>query len=330
MASIPYPEARADALQKLKALFHSQDWTTVQKSEGVTLKTYSGSSSASVPIIRGDATYGPAECSLEDVFSVASFGELRKHWDSRTEGGQALKIFNSTAYVFQTLQYGFWPIVSGRDIVGMSDAAQEGDHHYLYQFSVPELNQQYPPAKDKVRANLAISGWILRPSSAVPGGLDITYIVDIDIGGSIPTAVVKQVSTQTPLLIARVVAYLKSHGAPPFLWPNNAKQPAAYAAIESQKIDQASGHYVVELSFGGTVESTADAIASLSIDTKVIYPHGVSLKWTAPPGDEIAIRSDVAEKRIHFVPKNAGALDPTKIYRLEVTKKSSGAVSFDM
>jgi len=76
--------------------------------------------------------------------------------------------------------------------------------------NVPEFPSSY------VRGTLSVAGFILRP---VEEGIkvNLTYIVNVDPAGYVPSSLVAMVAIEIPMCIARVRQYLTDYGFPPYI-----------------------------------------------------------------------------------------------------------------
>jgi hypothetical protein len=102
-----------------------------------------------------------------------------------------------------------WPI-SPRDMSATALREVGDDECYVVMTSVQD--DSIPPISGNVRANLIISGWKIAQTDA---GIDVTYITQVDLAGSIPAYFLKNVQQQVPLCAGLVLKYAKDHGYPP-------------------------------------------------------------------------------------------------------------------
>ncbi|KAK9760632.1 hypothetical protein K7432_015161 [Basidiobolus ranarum] len=83
---------------------------------------------------------------------------------------------------------------------------------YTFGFSTDE-EDQLPNSNSCVRAQLDIAGWHFEEIGV--NHVRVTYIVQMDPKGWIPSSLLNLLTTNIPLNIADVVDYLEMHGAPP-------------------------------------------------------------------------------------------------------------------
>ncbi|KAJ3184234.1 hypothetical protein HDU87_005081 [Geranomyces variabilis] len=205
-----HTESGVKALKYLKTLTTSDAWKHHSDQQGVSISTIDEPSST-MPIVRGDATF-PAEFSVDDVISVIRCNGARKIWDARFEDGETVEWLNPNELVFKSQQKGQFP-VSGRDFAGLQVTIFDARSATTYVVATSVVDALAPVDPKRVRAELTVAGWIVKP--APEGGVAVTYVVKVDPRGSIPGAIVKAVSIQTPLCVAEVLKYLRANGAPP-------------------------------------------------------------------------------------------------------------------
>ena len=70
-------------------------------------------------------------------------------------------------------------------------------------FGIPPAGPDSTPTKDYVRGELIFGGWIFRPAAGGKG-TNVTYLVQTDLKGTLPKAVVNSVATQQAFLVAAV------------------------------------------------------------------------------------------------------------------------------
>lgn len=144
--------------------------------------------------------------------SVVKSPIARRNWDTRFDGSKTLEILNPDQSISYSSQKGIFP-VAARDVTTLNSTLHSEKSSCYINFSIN--HSQAPPSgfKGRVRAELIIAAWIFTP--AVENGvhgINITYLVGIDVKGSIPGAVIKVVQAQTPLCIFEVHRVLKTKG----------------------------------------------------------------------------------------------------------------------
>ncbi|CAG8480234.1 9481_t:CDS:2, partial [Racocetra fulgida] len=174
----PHHDSALKALELLKSLAKDQTgWELYSENKGI--KVYQRENpSRPLPSMRGDVTiYG--NFLPDDVLSYATSLGARKFMIDRDPDG--------------TVWFATTSIVDPK---------------------IPE-NKKY------VRAELILAGWELRPVYASAGNriaVDVKYIVDTDIKlESIPTRILKSISMQTPMCVAKIDELMKKIGFPPYV-----------------------------------------------------------------------------------------------------------------
>jgi hypothetical protein len=240
------------------------------ETNGVKVSTYSPLGS-SVPIIRGHML---TEVSVADMTRVFNCLPIRDQWDEGIEGWKIIESSFDGWTLAHTQQRGLWPVVSGRDFCAVSELSYNGSSTVIVQTSVTD--PLVPEDKKRVRAHLHGSLFIAKPSIVKPGWNEITYIVYVDLKGSIPAPAVKMVVTNIPLCLYRIEHLIKTQGVPmnPLALPQN--RPGFRIKIDNGKISGASNEGN-ELSITAMEGPTNDAMI-FKIDPK-IWPHGVSIEW---------------------------------------------------
>jgi hypothetical protein len=129
--------------------------------------------------------------------------------DDKFDVAELKQMYNINEALFWSKVKTPWPI-SPRDLSAASLREMSEDTSYTVMVSVED--DSIPAVSGCVRSNLFISGWKVYK---VDGGVAITYITQIDLAGSIPTAFLKSVQQQVPLCAGSVIKYIKDHGFPP-------------------------------------------------------------------------------------------------------------------
>jgi hypothetical protein len=153
-----------------------------------------------------------------------------------------------------------WP-VSPRDMCCIVSRASE-DGEYAVMASVEDAS--VPAISGNVRAELWISGWKVRETET---GVQVTYITQIDLKGSIPGAFLKNIQIQVPLCAKQVVRYAEEHGYPPYVWK------AENVEFEKEDFDHESKTYSTQ------VKALENAVLEFDVSTQM-YPQGPQVQAT--------------------------------------------------
>ncbi|KAJ3202177.1 hypothetical protein HDU67_000728 [Dinochytrium kinnereticum] len=188
----PHTASLDAALIYIKEQFVATDFVPHSEAKGtkISMKTLPG---ATLPITRGDITFGPAH-DIPSILAILRSPDERKNWDARFESAEVIENYGEVEGLLHSYQKGQWPVISGRDFIVAFKVYTEGDTVLLIQTSVED--PRGGEVKGRVRAKVT-AGWILRPSAS-GSGTDVTYIVNADPAGTLPAALVKMVSAETP------------------------------------------------------------------------------------------------------------------------------------
>jgi len=261
-----FAETSRKALTYLKELAASHDgWTFNSEKDNV--KIYTKEVEKGLPMTRGD-TVLEAGWTLEQLGAIAQSAGARANWDERFEFGEIAERYTRRENLVYSKMKGAWPVY-GRDIVGTSIVEyKEGEEYVIAITSVEEPS--LPPINSYVRATSPISGWVFKPLEG--GAISITYIVHVNLNGSIPSAFVKRVQNQTPLCAAKVVDYARKFGFPPYI-------KALEGRIRQEEFNHAKLVYSVEIDaieeHGFFGEKTGSVVIEVS---KKLFPSGFTVK----------------------------------------------------
>ncbi|KAJ3015493.1 hypothetical protein HKX48_004569 [Thoreauomyces humboldtii] len=321
-----HTESGVKALKYLKQIVTDESaWKFHSEQQGIKISTIEDGASA-MPIVRGDATF-PPEYSVDDIMNVLRTNGARKIWDARFEDGEMMEWLNTTELVFHSVQKGQFP-VSARDICGLQVTLVDA-RSTTYVVATSVIDPLVPVDSKRVRADLTVAGWILKPANN--GGVAVTYVVKIDVRGSIPSAIVKAVSIQTPLCVAEVLKYLKSSGPPPVSKVLGNTGEGLKVTLKKDKFDHKTSVYDVTYDVQASADfdfanvTKAAGLVEIQIDPRA-YPAGVDL---AIPDhvvkDYLIVKSSPDQKCIRLY-LNTSKLLPSETARIDVklTKARSG------
>lgn len=74
---------------------------------------------------------------------------------------------------------------------------------------VSSVQSDHPSPPSTVRGEILLGAWVLEKTLK---GIRTSYIVSVDVKGSLPSALIKMVQVQTPLCIKRVRDYIQERG----------------------------------------------------------------------------------------------------------------------
>ncbi|TPX55157.1 hypothetical protein PhCBS80983_g05550 [Powellomyces hirtus] len=215
--------------------------------------------------------------SSQEVFAVIKAFGCRKIWDDLLENGRRLEYCGEGVDVSYITLQSFFPM-SRRDLVAIGKdeilspsnngpptivtAASSVSETLLSSEGLSSIARE-----TNVRGNLLLSGWLLEPidpytaqQHPIPS-TKATFYYQADLGGSIPTSLYGFLVGNAPKHPARVEAYLKEHGVPPYVaWPGITKtdpeeEGAEIDGVQSrdirvlrQEFDHAKNYFVTEFS----------------------------------------------------------------------------------
>ncbi|KAI7865096.1 hypothetical protein BDF14DRAFT_1828663 [Spinellus fusiger] len=253
------------ALNKFKAMAATlEGWELSTQKDGVKLYTKAVEGSP-LPMVRGEVTLKGDEFTPRNVASVALDPGCRKIWDDRYDVSDTKEWFSSTESLTWVKLKAPWP-VSPRDF-SVATIRDIGEDECNVVISSVE-DSMTPPVSGCVRGNLIISGWRLY---RVPEGVAITYITQVDLAGSIPSALLKAIQIQVPLCAGKVIDYINSYGFPPI-------NESATAKFKSESFDHLKRTLVSEFEGQGEVRYIA---------SNKMYPNGVKVSINGSATHEI-------------------------------------------
>ncbi|CAG8624890.1 10874_t:CDS:2, partial [Gigaspora rosea] len=252
-----YNEAQK-ALELFKLLANDLNgWNFYAESKGV--KIYQKDSGKPMPYLRGDAViYG--EFHPADILSYIITLDSRKIWDERYEEGSILERYSLDDTMTRVAMKGAFPI-SGRDLITIGTIERDPATGTIW---VADTSVDFPENKKYVRANLAVAGWEFRPNFNGEKiiSVDVKYIVDIDLKlNSVPQSILKMVSMQTPLCIAKINDSLQKIGFPPYILNTS-------GIIKNSEFNIKTFQYDVTINEGTITELRT---------SKKMYPNGFHL-----------------------------------------------------
>ena len=89
----------------------------------------------------------------------------------------------------------------------------------LYNVSTSVLDPTIPEDPGRIRAMLELSGWSLRPTFDGQGNtvsVNVTFVIQIDIRGNLPSSVVKSMTASMTQAVSRLNQFINKSGYPPF------------------------------------------------------------------------------------------------------------------
>lgn len=115
------------------------------------------------------------------------------------------KIFHevsSAIHIVQLLYKAVWP-TSPREFSVMSVSGQVDEHTWV-QAGLSVQDPRIPEAKGYVRGDLVVGGYVIRSISGKPELSEVTYAVQADMKGSLPSFAVNKITESQPQCVSRL------------------------------------------------------------------------------------------------------------------------------
>ncbi|KAI1319219.1 hypothetical protein EDD11_004613 [Mortierella claussenii] len=201
-----HSETARKALAMFKVLASSPEdrWRAISSDNG--FKSYSRViSGAGLPMLRGEGTI-TGGWTVEQINAVIESSGCRQVWDERFENMSIAETFNHNEYLFH---------ISLRGVGSLTDPQTSA----LYNVSTSVLDPTIPEDPGRIRAMLELSGWSLRPTFDGQGNtvaVNVTFVIQIDIRGNLPSSVVKSMTSSMTMAVSRLNQFINKSGYPPF------------------------------------------------------------------------------------------------------------------
>ncbi|KAG0215799.1 hypothetical protein BGX28_008109 [Mortierella sp. GBA30] len=213
-----HSETARKALAMFKVLASSSEdrWRAISSENG--FKSYSRIiSGAGLPMLRGEGTI-TGGWTVEQINAVIESTGCRQVWDERFENLSIAETFNHNEYLFHIVLRGVGSL-TGRDLAGVTIIDRDPLTAALYNVSTSVLDPTIPEDPGRIRAMLELSGWSLRPTFDGQGNtvsVNVTFVIQIDIRGNLPSAVVKSMTASMAQAVSRLNQFINKSGYPPF------------------------------------------------------------------------------------------------------------------
>jgi len=193
------------------------EWTRLSESQGV--QRHVRKSGQGRVAARGDATmpYSPAE-----IFFYLADSQVLLALDDMLESSRCFAVQDDHTWFDHLVYKSLWP-VAAREYVNVSRWRRTGPNGNTLVAASVSLNHSAAALdapkcpQGAVRADLFVGGWCLRPRPQ-GGGCDATYLVDLDLKGSLPSWLVAKATSQQacmPGIVTSILPeFLQSASAP--------------------------------------------------------------------------------------------------------------------
>ncbi|KAF9912895.1 hypothetical protein EC991_007507 [Linnemannia zychae] len=213
-----HSETARKALAMFKVLASSPEdrWRAISSENG--FKSYSRIiSGAGLPMLRSEGVI-TGGWTVEQINAVIESSGCRTTWDERFENLSIAETFNHNEYLFHVTLKGVGSL-TGRDLAGVTIIDRDPMTSALYNVSTSVLDSTIPENPGRIRAMLELSGWSLRPTFDGQGNtvsVNVTFVVQIDIRGNLPSSVVKTMTASMTTAVPRLNQFINKTGYPPF------------------------------------------------------------------------------------------------------------------
>ncbi|KAF9102563.1 hypothetical protein BGX29_004440 [Mortierella sp. GBA35] len=213
-----HSETARKALAMFKVLASSPEDRWKALSSDGTFKSYSRViSGAGLPMLRAEGVI-TGGWTVEQINAVIESSGCRQIWDERFDNLSIAETFNSNEYLFHVALQGIGSL-TGRDLAGVTIVDRDPQTSALYNVSTSVLDSTIPEDPGRIRALLELSGWSLRPTFDGQGNtvsVNITFVIQIDIRGTLPTSVVKSLTASMMTTVSRLNQFINKSGYPPY------------------------------------------------------------------------------------------------------------------
>ncbi|KXS18260.1 Bet v1-like protein [Gonapodya prolifera JEL478] len=279
----PVAHRHSDALHHARRKFHSYlsddndqvRWTFVSESKGT--KVYTAVDPANVmPVVKAVAMVDGF--TPEELLSGIGAVNEKCLWDSRSETVREIERLSATDCLVHIQIAKQFPL-AGREAVTAtsvtrtqaSSSSDDNAGYAVESLSTSVVDPRCPADSSRVLATLHISGWSIRPIKSRSGtapSCAVTYLVHVDIGGSIPGWVLKLAVSEQAASIASVSGWLEKFGVPPYA----VSMPWGSASVADTRWNPQTRNWTAELR-----ASESSATVLLHIPTSH-FPKGAEVR----------------------------------------------------
>lgn len=167
-----------------------EEWSLLFEKKGVTGSRKLGSG---IICVRGETIL---PYTIPEIYGIISRAERRKQLDSMLETYARVKWFSHHTGVEYLQSKGVWP-TAPRDFSNISHWRLLKDGTFVT-LGYGEQIEECPERDGFVRGNLIIGGYVMQH---VPGGTRILIIVQLNLGGTLPTAVTNLAAQSQPMVL---------------------------------------------------------------------------------------------------------------------------------
>jgi hypothetical protein len=281
----------------------SDGWELLKVKNGVTMhrkKAEKVKGERAIATIRGT---GLVRCDAATYVSLAiDLGQRRKTWDTVFLQGKLVEVVDEcTSIVWLELRSKKCVMEVHRDVLYMQHTRRLGNNtHVVASRSAGVLQTLIPSPPGAVRATLHTSGYVVRPADDELGTCEVTYVVQFDSGGPIPTALLNRISEDLPQCIARQrIAYADLYGG-------GGIGPVPVAAAEEEEEDE-------EVPVSGDMLEDAPPLQPVLLKTQSMslpLRIGTTRNALSESSDSVYPKSPKSSPRIGMVRQSSAASSP--------------------
>ncbi|ORY75942.1 hypothetical protein BCR35DRAFT_325733 [Leucosporidium creatinivorum] len=207
------------ALSTLEDLHSRQSshWKRALKHRSGTIVYYSKEKMPAGTKKSGKQTFSPVfkgELDIEGFSPAEVFGVVgsRKLWDDWYKEGNLVENLSDTSSLTYMCMQGIAGS-STRDLSLVEKVAGSPTGTISF-VSTSVVTPKVPRVSGRVRATLALNGWVLEP---IDGGTRITYYLLVNVRTFVPALLHKKYLARRPTCVAKIAEYLQKNGAPPMV-----------------------------------------------------------------------------------------------------------------
>ncbi|KAI8829444.1 hypothetical protein BJ741DRAFT_622841 [Chytriomyces cf. hyalinus JEL632] len=234
-------------------------------------KSPASAAASLLPTFRGDGAI--QNVTVQEVASVLRGFGARKLWDPRFEQGKHLDTLSDTANLVLSSQRGNL-LVRSRDFLTANEYKLSNTADEAFIVSTSVVDKLAPPEGfwgNYTRADAKAIGWVVKQNGP---DVNMTYIVEVDAKGTIPTSLIKLIQVQAPLCIKHVAETISKNGSLPFII--RGLSPLSHSrrlVITSEWVEPDTNFLKAKI-----IIPTGKCDFSIAFPTKGKYAHGACIE----------------------------------------------------
>ncbi|KAI8149038.1 hypothetical protein BJV82DRAFT_205821 [Fennellomyces sp. T-0311] len=266
----PHAHTIRQASNRLRELAKEIDgkWEFVAEKQGIKIYKQDVDQGKTMDMMRGDYVV-KSPLSHKDFARIITNAGIRPCWDSNVDKLEEKVIYNEHEELVWAKYKTPWP-VSSRDFCVVGLIESEDNESYVTMTSVEDSH--IPAVKGCVRGQLDLVGWRIKQEKSE---LKVTYINHTDMGGSVPTSLMKLIQAQIPMCLIQAADFATKQGFPPYV------DQLTNGRFEHDSFDPKKHIYTVKVSSGAELHLMV---------SRQMYPRGITVK--APNGSSYEIHDN--------------------------------------